>query len=140
MGPYFLSYGLTLIFFVILDAIWLGSTSALLYRPVLGDMLLDKLRILPVIAFYLLYPAGLFIFAVLPAIKAGAFWPALIYGALFGLVAYATYDLTNFATLRNWTWQITFIDLAWGAFASAMASILAFAATRSLTSISGLMS
>jgi uncharacterized membrane protein len=70
------------------------------------------------------------VFAVLPALKAGSVTPAVLYAALFGALAYATYDLTNFATVRNWTLQIALADIAWGAFASAVAAAVSYYAAR----------
>ena len=133
-----IAYGFALLIFVVLDAIWLGNMANAIYKPVLGDILTDHLRIAPVIAFYLMYPLGVVIFAIAPALKAGSFTPALIYGALFGLFTYATYDLTNFATLRNWTMQITVIDVLWGAFATATTATLAYLAAQGLASYFGL--
>jgi uncharacterized membrane protein len=98
----------------------------MLYRPTLGDILLPGLNAPPAVAFYLVYPIGVLILATLPALKAGSASPALIYGALFGALAYATYDLTNYATLRNWTLLISVVDVAWGAFATAAAATVAY--------------
>lgn len=134
MTFYLLAYAFALFVFVILDAIWLGSTGSLIYKPVLGDILVDNLRIAPVIFYYLMYPLGVVVFAIAPALKADSVSPALIYGALFGLFAYATYDLTNHATLRNWTAQITIIDIAWGTFASGATAALAYLATQGVAS------
>ena len=111
---YFVAYSAALIVFGALDAIWLTTMASRLYRPALGEILLDNLRIAPAIAFYFLYPIGLVVFAAMPAVRSGSAGMALAYGALFGLLAYATYDLTNYATLRNWTLQITIVDLIYG--------------------------
>lgn len=125
-------YFLTLLPFCALDAIWLTSTVGALYKPTLGDMLLPTPRLVPLIAFYLMYPVALLVFAGLPAVKAGSVTHALMYGALFGAFAYATYDLTNHATLRNWTFQLTVIDVCWGAFASGAATAIGCFATMKL--------
>jgi uncharacterized membrane protein len=138
MTVYAIAYAVTLTVFVALDAIWLSSTTNTLYRPVLGDILADHLRIAPAVAFYFFYPLGIVIFAVAPALKAGSFVPALVYGALFGLFAYATYELTNFATLRNWTLQIVVIDILWGAFVTGVTAALAYFATALAASSLGL--
>ena len=132
MAIYALSYLFTLGFFVVFDSIWLTSTTQSLYRPVLGNILVEQLRVAPAIGFYLLYPLGIAIFAVAPSLKADAILPAIAYGALFGLFAYATYDLTNFATLRHWTAHITMIDIAWGAFATGASATLAYLATKTI--------
>ena len=131
---YFAAYLSTLVVFGIIDAGWLSTMGNILYRPLLGDMLAPSVRIIPAIAFYLIYPAGIVIFVVLPALRDGALQTTFLYGALFGAIAYATYDLTNQATLRIWPFQITLIDITYGAIASGLAAMFAVAATRWLTS------
>lgn len=133
MALYALVYGLILVFFVVIDGIWLSQMGRALYRPVLGDILADNVRIVPAVLFYLVYPLGIELFAVLPALRANSLQHAAVYAALFGLLAYATYDLTNYATLRNWTASITLIDLAWGAFVTGASATLAFVVSRALT-------
>lgn len=131
MATYFAAYVSALITFVVVDAVWLATMAARLYRPILGDILAPAVNIPPAIVFYLGFPVGLVIFAILPALKAGGLSAALLYGALFGMFTYATYDLTNHATLRNWVWQITLIDIAWGSLLSAGAAGVGFwAATK----------
>jgi uncharacterized membrane protein len=93
-------------------------------------MLADKVRLAPAIVFYLLYPIGIEIFALIPALRTGSIGHAGVYGALFGLFAYATYDLTNAATLRQWTTQITLADMAWGAVATCLSATIAVIACR----------
>ncbi|MBX3584694.1 MAG: DUF2177 family protein [Rhizobiaceae bacterium] len=127
---YIVSYLAALLVFGILDAIWLTTMASRLYRPVLGDILLENLRFAPALVFYFLYPIGLVVFAAMPALRSGSVGTALAYGALFGLLAYATYDLTNYATLRNWTLQITLIDLAYGTIVAALTSAAAYYAAR----------
>jgi len=134
MPLYLTTYIFILIPFLILDAIWLSQMGQVLYRPVLGDILAENVRIAPAVVFYLAYPLGIELFAVLPALRANSLHHAAIYAALFGLFAYGTYDLTNHATLRNWTASITVIDLVWGAFASGMAAMLGFLASRAVMS------
>lgn len=135
---YAIAYLAILVPFCLLDGVWLTAMGNLLYRPTLGDILLPSLNAPPAVAFYLVYPIGILVFASLPALKAGAVSPALIYGALFGALAYATYDLTNYATLRNWTLLISVLDIAWGAFASATAAAASYYATRTIGSWLGL--
>ena len=127
---YIVSYLAALLVFGILDAIWLTTMASRLYRPVLGDILLDNLRFAPALVFYFLYPVGLVVFAAMPALRSGSVGTAFGYGLLFGLLAYATYDLTNYATLRNWTLQITLIDLAYGAIVAGLTSVAAYYAAR----------
>ncbi|WP_292037033.1 MULTISPECIES: DUF2177 family protein [unclassified Brevundimonas] len=121
------AYVLTLIVFAVIDTAWLGTMGDRLYRPLIGTMLADKFRIAPAIAFYAIYAAGLTLFAVMPGLAEGGWKKALLWGGLFGLFAYATYDLTNLATLKTWSLKLSLIDMAWGAFVSASASATACA-------------
>jgi len=132
MIVYPLAYVTVTIVFVLLDAAWLTVMGPVLYKPALGDILADKVRLAPAIVFYLLYPIGIAIFAVLPALRAGSVGHAAVYGALFGLFAYATYDLTNAATLRQWTTQITLANMAWGAIATGLAATISVVACRAV--------
>ncbi|MBV8851678.1 MAG: DUF2177 family protein [Methylobacteriaceae bacterium] len=127
---YVLGYIATLLVFGIIDAAWLTTMGSVLYKPTLGDILTPSIRIGPAIAFYLIFPIGILIFGALPAARATSLATALLYGALFGAFAYGTYDLTNYATLRNWTAQITLIDIVYGAIASAIASGAGYYALR----------
>ena len=129
---YAVAYLAILLPFGALDAIWLSLMGPRLYRPTLGDILLANVNVPAAISFYLIYPIGILVFATLPALKAGSVAPALIYAALFGALAYATYDLTNQATLRNWTLQLTIADMAWGAVASGLAGAASYYATRTV--------
>jgi len=108
--------------FLALDALWLLAMGARLYRPAIGHLMRDGFDPVAALAFYLVYLAGVVGFAVVPAKRVS--WAALR-GAFFGLVAYATYDLTNQATLKDWPWLVTLADLAWGTFVTATASGLA---------------
>lgn len=125
-----IAYIASLFTFGVVDFVWLSAMASRLYRPVLGDILLEDLRIGPAVVFYLLYPVGIVVFAALPAVKSDSLGAALALGALFGLIAYATYDLTNFATLRNWSFTITVADMAYGAIASTTAAGAAFFAVK----------
>ena len=116
-----------------LDAVWLGYVFGPYFYARVGAVALDSPRWLPAAAFYLLYPVGVTAFAVLPSLGDGGSWRhAMARGALFGLVAYATYDLTNLATLKAWTPALASIDIAWGTFATAVsAGVAVWAARRS---------
>jgi uncharacterized membrane protein len=92
--------------------------------------MLDKILLAPAVAFYLVYPAGIAVFAVAPALQANAPTQALGYGLLLGLVAYATYNLTNLATLRGWSALVTIADNVWGATATGLAALAATAILR----------
>jgi uncharacterized membrane protein len=129
---YFVAYLTVLIVFGAIDAGWLTTMGPLLYRPTLGDILLPGLRVAPAIFFYLVYPLGVVVFAVMPGFRAASPPTTLVLALLFGALAYATYDLTNYATLRNWTWQITLVDICYGAIASGVAAAAAYFAVRAL--------
>lgn len=108
--------------FLALDAVWLSAMASRLYQPHIGHLMAPTVDWLAAALFYPLYLLGLLVFAVRPALVQGRAAPALRLGALFGLIAYATYDLTNQATLRDWSWAVTVADLAWGAFVSGSAA------------------
>jgi uncharacterized membrane protein len=133
---YIVAYIGVLIVFGAIDAAWLTFMGPIVYRPVLAEILEPSLRIAPAIAFYLIYPVGVVTFGVVPGLRAGlsssAFFPAL----LFGAIAYATYDLTNYATLRHWTLQITVLDIVYGALASGVAAAAAYFLVRATTGFS----
>lgn len=113
-----------------LDALWLGWAGPNFYRPRLGDLLADSFRMVPALVFYAAYVAAIVWFAVRPGLTAGV-GAAVLNGALLGAICYATYDLTNQATLRHWSTAVTVADIAWGAFATAAAAgIATFAASR----------
>lgn len=134
---YAIAYGLCLLLFAAVDITWLMTMGARLYKQTLGDILLPDIYLPAAAAFYLLYPVGVVIFAVAPALKSGSATMALTYGTLFGLFAYGTYELTNFATLRNWTLQITLIDIAYGALASGMVAMIVTLLTSRVASMFG---
>ena len=119
-----LVYLSTLIVFLTLDAIWLGLVGGSFYSAVLGGLMLDGFRVVPAVLFYLLYISGIVMFVLPLSRRQGARWAPAMYGACFGLCAYGTYDLTNHAVLRVWTWQLTVIDMAWGATVTAAASLI----------------
>lgn len=105
--------GTTLVFFAI-DLIWLGVIAKGLYQRELGNFLSPQVNWTAAIVFYLLFIIGIFIFCIIPAAEQTSIWKALILGMLFGGFTYATYDLTNLATLKDWPSKIVFIDIAWG--------------------------
>lgn len=116
------AYFAAAIVFLALDAVWLSLMNARLYQPAIGHLMAASVDWRAAALFYPLYLLGLLVFAIRPALIEGRATPALRLGALFGLLAYATYDLTNQATLRDWPWAVTLADLIWGAFVSGSAS------------------
>lgn len=118
------AYIATAIAMLAVDSVWLTVMSDRLYRPVLGPLLAPQFALAPAIAFYVIYVGGLVVLAVVPAIRSGAPMQALRDGAALGFVAYATYDLTNQATLSHWSTVLTVADMCWGTILSAFAATI----------------
>ncbi len=114
----------------VLDFIWLTSMADRLYRPVLGDWMNRQVSWPPAIAFYVLFLFGVTFFATVPALQQGSWRVAAINGAVFGLIAYATYDLTNHATLGRWSTTITLVDMTWGTFLACTAALAGYFGSR----------
>jgi uncharacterized membrane protein len=106
-----------------LDGLWLGLLAKDFYQQGLGHLMADSPRWLPALLFYGLYPMGLLYFAVLPQSQDAGLAQSLLRGALFGLLAYGTYDLSNLATLKGWPVQVAVVDMAWGTLASCLATL-----------------
>jgi uncharacterized membrane protein len=116
---YLVLYLTTLAVLTVLDFLFLGIVAKGFFASEVGDML-GEIRPLPAVLFYLLYVAGVLIFVSGPA---SATWPStLVYGALFGLFCYATFDLTSLALLRHWSWAVAAVDVSWGAAVTAVAA------------------
>ena len=113
------------VFFVI-DILWLGLIARGFYRDQLGDLLRPETNWTAAIVFYLIFLVGLVVFVIQPAVDAGSWSEALWRGALFGFVAYATYDLSNLAVVRDWPLTMTIVDIAWGAVLAASVSIATY--------------
>jgi len=118
-------YLITLVIFTLIDLVWLLFISRKLYQEKIGHLMAPKSNMAAAAIFYLLFIAGIVFFVVNPAAEKHSVLYALGAGALFGLVTYATYDLTNLATLRDWPVSITIIDLAWGSFVTGTTSAIA---------------
>lgn len=119
---YVIAYASTAAVFFALDYIWLTRLAIGFYRQNIGDLLLATPNFAAAGIFYLFYVVGLVYFAVLPAVTAQSIATAVVNGALLGLLAYGTYDMTNLATLKGWSLSVSIVDMAWGAFLSATAS------------------
>jgi uncharacterized membrane protein len=128
-----IAYAASLATFLALDGVWLTVMGPRLYKPVLGDLLANRINGTAVIVFYLIYLLGLTLLAIAPAVKEGSWTRAMFNGLVLGVVAYATYDLTNQATLKVWATRITLADIAWGAFATSLAALAGFLAARRIT-------
>ena len=108
--------------FAIIDAIWLKTMNPF-YRRQIGDLMADKPNLGYAVVFYVIYIAGIVFFALRPALDGGSWLSAVGYGAALGAFAYATYDLTNAATLKTWPWQLVVVDILWGAALTALATL-----------------
>lgn len=100
--------------FLALDGVWLGLVAKSFYKKYIGDLMATNPNFFAAGLFYSIYLVGLLVLVVIPAVEARSLAQALVKGALFGLVCYATYDLTSQAVIKNWPWTITLVDLAWG--------------------------
>jgi uncharacterized membrane protein len=109
-----------------IDMIWLGLVASGFYRDQIGFLMTPEVNWPAAIAFYLLFVIGLVFFVVAPALEKGSWVHALRAGALFGLISYATYDLTNLATVKDWPLPLTLVDLSWGAVLAASVSVATF--------------
>jgi uncharacterized membrane protein len=125
-----IAYAGALAFFLAADMVWLGVLMTDTYQAWLGPLMREQPLLLPAAVFYLLYPAGLVVFAIRPALDRPGWSRAAALGAFFGLLAYGTYDLSNLATLRDWPWQLTVVDMVWGAALSCGSALAGFAAAR----------
>jgi uncharacterized membrane protein len=124
------AFAVTAVVFLILDAIWPGLITRHLYQREIGELLRPMPNFGAAAIFYVIYIVGLVYFCVLPGVAGWSVMRGLANGALFGVVAYATYDLTNLATLKGWSTTLVLIDIAWGAGASAAASAVGVAMTK----------
>jgi uncharacterized membrane protein len=111
---YVVAYIAAAVVFLGLDAVWLSRIALGMYRQELGPLLREKPNLPIAGAFYLLYVAGIVILAIVPALGEGGWTRALLMGAVLGLVAYGTYDITNLSTLKGWSARLALIDIAWG--------------------------
>ena len=126
-------YAVALAIFVVLDGIWLGLVAKSFYRNQIGFLMKSEINWMAAIAFYLLFIVGLVLFVITPAMEKNSWVHALVLGALFGLITYATYDLSNLATLKDWPLLVTVVDLAWGATLAASVSTATYFIARKVS-------
>jgi uncharacterized membrane protein len=115
---------------LVLDAIWLGLVARTFYRDQLGELMLPQPAFGIAALFYLFFAVAVVVLAVLPAVNAASLGTALAYGAILGLAAYGTYDITNLSTLKNWPVTMSLVDMAWGTFVTAATAAGGYAAAR----------
>jgi uncharacterized membrane protein len=123
---YVVAYLATAVVFLGLDAIWLSKIALGMYRQELGSLLLEKPNLPIAAGFYLLYVVGIVVLAIVPALSEGGWVKALLMGAVLGLVAYGTYDITNLSTLKGWSTRLALIDIAWGTALTAVSATIGF--------------
>ncbi len=133
MGYYLKLYFATLVAFFAIDLVWLGLVARTFYRTYLGFLMAPSVNWPAALIFYLLFVVGILVFAVLPGLKAGSLKTTLLRAALFGLIAYATYDLTNLATVKDWPLIVTIVDLIWGTVLSVAVSYAGYMAGKRLS-------
>ncbi len=119
-------YLIALPVFFAIDMIWLGLIAKNFYREQIGFLMKSDINWAAAIIFYLLFIVGLVVFVIMPAHEKGSWKHALLFGAIFGLITYATYDLTNLATLKDWPLMVTIVDLGWGAVLAASVSTITY--------------
>lgn len=130
MSAFLAAWGVTALVFLIIDAIWLGMVATSFYARSLGDLMLDQPKLGIAALFYIGYTFAIVLLASTPAAKTGSLTQALLYGAVFGLAAYGTYDITNMATLKNWPVTMSLVDMAWGTVLTATASAAGYVTLR----------
>ena len=123
------AYLSTLLAMLVLDFAWLGTVGGSLFKRTLGDVMAPQFSIAPAVIFYAVYVVGILYFATLPGLDSGDWTTALLKGALFGFFAYLTYDMTNLATLRNYSATLAMTDLVWGTVVTGAASTFGFFVT-----------
>ena len=123
---------ITTVVFLVLDGLWLGLVAPRFYKAQLGHLMAEKVNFAAAGVFYVIYIVALLFFIIYPAVKKGEPLQALWQGALLGFAMYATYDLTNLATLRDWPLLVTLVDLAWGTAVTAACSYFSTLATKAL--------
>ncbi len=126
MLTYALAWLIAAIAFLALDALWFSQMVQRFYKPIIREIMRPGFNLPAAAAFYVIYVCGIIYFAVRPALDNASLGAALLNGALFGFFAYATFNLTNHAVLRVWSTRLTIVDIAWGTFATAVASGIAY--------------
>ncbi|MDY3195714.1 MAG: DUF2177 family protein [Paracholeplasma sp.] len=126
MSTFFKLYGIAFVVFFVIDLVWLGLVAKKLYQQEIGGLLKKDVNWLAAIIFYLLFIAGLVVFVITPAVNDQSLVKVMLLGAFFGLVTYATYDLTNLSTMKDFTLKITLIDLTWGTSLGFLTSTLTY--------------
>ncbi len=126
-------YAIAFPVFLAMDMVWLGLVAKNFYRDQIGFLMKSEINWAAAIVFYLLFVVGLVLFVIGPALEKNSWRHALLFGALFGLITYATYDLSNLATLKDWPLLVTMVDLAWGTTLAASVSTISYFIARKMS-------
>jgi uncharacterized membrane protein len=133
MKPFLISVAATIVSMLAIDSVWLRTMYSRFYQPKIGHLLGDTVNYGPAAVFYLIYGVGLTLLVIQPALaSASGFGRIFLMGAVYGIVAYGTYDLTNQATLRDWPVMVTIIDIIWGALLTGTVAVIASWVTQKL--------
>lgn len=132
MMTYVIAYLIAGVAFLAIDAVWLGVIAKNFYGAQLGDLMADDVKFGVAAVFYLLYAVGIVVFAIRPALASNDVMEAIIYAALFGFLAYGTYDFTNLSTIRDWPWVVTLVDVTWGTVLTIVAAVIGFYGTKAV--------
>jgi uncharacterized membrane protein len=130
MLQYLTSYGATALAFLVLDGLWLGVIAKDFYKSKMGALMADQINMPVAVSFYALFVAGLTFFAVMPGLQNSDWKIAALYGALFGFFTYATYNLTNMATIKGWPYDMSLVDLCWGTVLSGLSASAGYMAAQ----------
>ena len=133
MLEYCVAYATTAVFFLIFNLLWLSWAAGSFYRVSIGGLMAERVNVPAAISFYVFYILGILIFAVIPALEADSLRTAMISGLLFGFFAYATYDLTNLATLRGWPVAVSAVDIAIGTLVTGLSASVGFMIASNVT-------
>lgn len=131
------TYLIALITFLIIDIVWLGFISRNLYQEKIGGLLKADVSWTAAIVFYLLFIVGIVFFVIQPALAKESWRYALFAGGFFGMITYATYDMTNLATLKNWSLLITIVDIVWGTVLCGLTSLITFSFMKKFGGVKG---
>lgn len=126
MWRYLIYFAVAFAIFLVIDMVWLGVIAKSLYRQELGHLMGARVNFIAAFVFYALFIVGALYFVIIPGLESGNVPRLILSAALYGLITYATYDLTNLATLRDWPLRITLIDLTWGTTLSTVTSLLSY--------------
>ncbi len=137
MVSYVVAYLGGLVFFLVVDVVWIKFVMKPIFDAHVAELMAEQVRLSVAAGFYLLYVAGAVYFAVAPGLRGGGWGVVALNGAILGFLAYGTYEATNMATLRGWSWTMVTIDVAWGTVLTAMTALVGYAAARMLGPAAG---